>query len=229
MYRALGDVQQTAQAAFSLGVAAEDRGDYAAPGRCDRGARGQPRAREPGRGLVPDPTREGRVRRGRPAAAAALGEEARALARELGDLFRRARQPIWPTWPAPGGNTTARPRGRQEFSRTGWLAWAEWPESAAGGATLAAAGGEAEQAARLFGAAAAARAEVGIALTLPERAVYEQAAEAAKARLGEAAFTVAWTAGRAAGTAAALADVEAVLAGAAGTPRHTEEASGGFD
>lgn len=96
-------------------------------------------------------------------------------------------------------------------------------------ATLAAACGDAARAARLFGAAAAARAEVGLALALPERDVYEQATAAAAASLGEAEFAKAWTAGRAAGTAAALADIEAVLAGTEGTLPHAENASRGSD
>jgi DNA-binding NarL/FixJ family response regulator len=81
-------------------------------------------------------------------------------------------------------------------------------------AVLAAGCDEAERAARLFGAAAARRAEVGEALALPERAVYERAAEAARAALGETAFAAAWAAGRAAPEEQALAEVEGVLAAA---------------
>jgi DNA-binding NarL/FixJ family response regulator len=71
---------------------------------------------------------------------------------------------------------------------------------------------------------------VGLALALPERAVYEAAAEAARARLGDEAFATAWAAGRAARPEAALADVEAVLAAAASQPstheRRTEAVAG---
>ena len=87
----------------------------------------------------------------------------------------------------------------------------------AGVAVLASTCGEAERAARLFGAAEARRAEVGLALAWPERGVYEQAAAAARATLGEAAFAETRAAGRANGPAAALADLEAVLTATGGS------------
>ena len=153
--------------------------------------------------------------------ALALGEEGRALAHELGDTdaVSIATLHLAHVACAQGDYAQAAAWFRQEFpADPAWSAGIEWQARvAAGVATLAAACGEDERAARLFGAAAATRAEVGLALALPERAVYEQATAAATARLGEAAFTAAWTAGRAAGTAAALADIEAVLVAAAAT------------
>jgi non-specific serine/threonine protein kinase len=71
---------------------------------------------------------------------------------------------------------------------------AEW---LAGVATLAAARGEPEQAARLFGAAEALRDTLGHAFTLPERAAFERGRNAARSAHGPVAFAAAEAAGRA--------------------------------
>ena len=227
--RALGDIQQTAIAAFYLGVAAEDRGDYAlARAALTEALEGSRAVGDQVSvawclihlGIVAFGEQDLRL-------AVALGEEGRALARELGatDPASIATLHLAHVACAQGDHARAAAWFREEFSADPqWSAGTEWQARAAAGlATLAAACGDAERAARLFGAAAAARAEVGLALALPERDVYEQATAAATARLGEAAFTAAWAAGRAAGTAAALADIEAVLARAAGTPHAEDE------
>lgn len=62
-------------------------------------------------------------------------------------------------------------------------------------AVLAAARGQSERAARLFGAAEALREVVGYAFERPERARHECAMAASRTGVGEVAFATAWTAG----------------------------------
>ena len=81
----------------------------------------------------------------------------------------------------------------------------------AGVALLSAAQGAALRSARLFGMAEAARALIGLVSTLPESAVYERAIEAAKRKVGEAAFAQALDVGRHASAEQVLAEVEAAL------------------
>jgi DNA-binding CsgD family transcriptional regulator len=69
---------------------------------------------------------------------------------------------------------------------------AEW---LAGVATLAVGCGQAELAARLFGAARALGDRAGFVFYLPQRAIYERAESAARAALGDAGFTAAREAG----------------------------------
>jgi predicted ATPase/DNA-binding XRE family transcriptional regulator len=77
-------------------------------------------------------------------------------------------------------------------------AWEDVAGSLADLASLAAAMGRAEQAARLFGAAAAIREEAERSATmLPERAVFERAEAAARTTLGADAYAAAVAAGRA--------------------------------
>ncbi|HEU5422149.1 MAG TPA: helix-turn-helix domain-containing protein [Nitrolancea sp.] len=85
----------------------------------------------------------------------------------------------------------------------------------AGVALLAAAQGAALRAARLFGMAEAARTQIGLVPTLPERAVYARAIEAAKRTVGETSFAQAVDAGRHASAEQVLAEVEAALEAAA--------------
>ena len=72
--------------------------------------------------------------------------------------------------------------------------FAEW---LAGVATLAMRCGQAETAARLFGAARALGDQAGFVFSLPQRAIYERAEAAARAALSDAGFTAAQDAGRA--------------------------------
>jgi non-specific serine/threonine protein kinase len=87
-------------------------------------------------------------------------------------------------------------------------------------ATLAAVGGRAAEAARLFGALAAVRDPLGAAFELPTRAQVERAERAARAELGGAAFAAAVAAGRALSRDEAFAEatrvVEDIAAVAAG-------------
>jgi non-specific serine/threonine protein kinase len=64
-------------------------------------------------------------------------------------------------------------------------------------ATLAAASGHRDRAARLFGAAARLAEALGYAFELPERASHERAADGLRAAMGDAGFAAAWAAGRA--------------------------------
>jgi non-specific serine/threonine protein kinase len=66
----------------------------------------------------------------------------------------------------------------------------------AGVAALAAIHGTPKRAARLFGAATGLRDSLGHAFTLPERIVFDRAAAAARAALGDNEFAAAWSAGQ---------------------------------
>jgi DNA-binding CsgD family transcriptional regulator len=83
-------------------------------------------------------------------------------------------------------------------------------DSLANLATIAAAGGQPEQAARLFGASAALADAVGYAFELPERLPNERAMTEVKATMGDAAFTAAWNAGRDLSLDCAVAEALAV-------------------
>jgi non-specific serine/threonine protein kinase len=71
------------------------------------------------------------------------------------------------------------------------------PSWLAGVATLSVLCGAPERAARYFGAADALQVEQGCSYTLPERASFDRALGDARASLGEAGFSSAWSAGRA--------------------------------
>jgi predicted ATPase/DNA-binding CsgD family transcriptional regulator len=86
---------------------------------------------------------------------------------------------------------------------------AEW---LAGVATLAAARGKPEQAARLFGAAEALRDILGHAFTLPERAAFERGTDAARSAHGPATFAAAEAAGQALSLDLALVEASRFLA-----------------
>ena len=85
-------------------------------------------------------------------------------------------------------------------------------------ASLAAAQGDAERAAWLFGAAAVLTEAIGLASAWPERGLHERAIAGARAALGDDAFAVAFDAGRRLPREQVLAEVEAVLDAAAATP-----------
>jgi hypothetical protein len=67
--------------------------------------------------------------------------------------------------------------------------------------------GQMAQAARLLGAAGAARERFSMPLPPPDRAVYDQSLAAIRGALGEEAWAAAWEAGRATALAAAIAQV----------------------
>jgi non-specific serine/threonine protein kinase len=221
LFDALGDVRWGAFARSCRGIAAEDVGDYARA-RADLGAALAAFRANGHEDQVPWCLLHlGIVAYGEGdlAAAAALGEEAWATARRLGDEEVSATVALHLAHVACARED---PAGAAAWFRIVLQEpdWSSTPESLAralaGVALLAAACAERERVARLFGAAEARRAEVGFALALPERAVYEQAARDARTGLGEEAFAAAWAAGRDAGRAATLADVEAVLLAAGG-------------
>jgi tetratricopeptide (TPR) repeat protein len=97
---------------------------------------------------------------------------------------------------------------RLHLSGDGWhLRW-----SLEGLATIAAACGEAERAARLFGAAEALRERLGVVL-VPRLAEYAATVAPVRAALGEAAFAAAWATGRAMTPAEARAEAARVTQG----------------
>ncbi len=85
-------------------------------------------------------------------------------------------------------------------------------------AVLAALCGQAERAARLFGAAEAMSRAVGLVFNLPERDAYERATVAARSHLGEPAFGSAWAAGQSMTPAQVKAEIHAVLDAASAAP-----------
>ncbi|HET7035745.1 MAG TPA: response regulator transcription factor [Thermomicrobiaceae bacterium] len=85
-------------------------------------------------------------------------------------------------------------------------------------AALAMAGGNPEQAARLFGATAALAVETGLSTGWPERELHERTSAAARQALGEAAFAAAYEYGTRLPQEQVLAEVKAVLAAAAALP-----------
>jgi DNA-binding CsgD family transcriptional regulator/tetratricopeptide (TPR) repeat protein len=90
----------------------------------------------------------------------------------------------------------------------------------AGSALIAAAWGQPEPAARLQGAAAAAREQFRVGTDLPsERALTERTAALIRAAVGEPAFRAAWQAGRGLSLAAAIAEVDTVKMPASATQR----------
>jgi non-specific serine/threonine protein kinase len=89
---------------------------------------------------------------------------------------------------------------------------AEW---LAGVATLAMGGGRAEPAACLFGAARALADRAGFVFSLPQRAIYERAEDAARSAMGDVGFIAAQDAGRALPFEDAVAEATEALAGAA--------------
>lgn len=90
--------------------------------------------------------------------------------------------------------------------------------SVPGVATLAAATGRHEQAARLFGTASALRDAIGLALALPERTVYERAIATTRAMIGGTAFDLAWNEGRDLELAEVQAEIETTLSAVLAAP-----------
>jgi len=134
------------------------------------------------------------------ARARALGEEALAMSRRLGDRLAIAACLLTLACTADGLGDHATARAllreagdayRELGSRT------NIPEYLEATASFCAADGEADRAARLFGAAQALREKMGIPLEPSDRAEYERTVAAARAALGDEAFAAAWAEGRA--------------------------------
>jgi predicted ATPase/DNA-binding CsgD family transcriptional regulator len=230
LFREVGDQRNAALALYDLGVVAEDNGAY------DRAATLLMEAAELTERLGDRRTLAfallhlGIVAYGRgdPEAAVAESEAGIALAREIES---RAGVQLGTFCLA----LIAAERGERAEAANRYrdmVAWldaagtfgASWPRRSidavgrtlAGVGALAAAHGQAERSARLFGAAAADREAIGTMLALPERIPFERATAAVRATLGDAAFEAAWATGRAMTPAEARADVEAALAAASG-------------
>ena len=219
--RAAGEPAVAAFALYMLAVAAEDRGDY--EGAAPRFEEALALYRASGQqGEAMALTHLGVVAYGRGdlAKAAALGEQALGLARAEGDAFTTgfALHTLGLVALAVGDHARAGGRFAEALAldqaaghREGVL------HGLAGAAVLATGRGHAERAARLLGAAAGLAEEIGVRYALPERAAYERAAAAARARLGESAFAAAWAAGAGMTEEQAVAEATAVMAGAPAT------------
>jgi predicted ATPase/DNA-binding CsgD family transcriptional regulator len=110
---------------------------------------------------------------------------------------------------------------RREVAEPG--GFAEW---LAGVATVAMACGQAETAARLFGAARAFGDRTGFVFFLPQRAIHERAESAARAALGDLGFITAQDAGRALPFEDAVAEATGALTV---TTRPVQSRTGGSD
>jgi predicted ATPase/DNA-binding CsgD family transcriptional regulator len=218
LQRVGADEREQAYAQYLLGVAAEDRGDWAAATKLLAEAVARWRSMDDATNAAYGEAHLGIVALGEgdPARAAAHGEAARALATEAGSLG-----PIGVAVlllgdaTRDGGDlaaataryaeylklTAARPHGASE----------DLARAAASVAVLAAARGEPERAARLLGASETLRETVGLALALPERAAYERASAWVRDQLGKEAYERALAAGRALTPREALAEVESML------------------
>jgi non-specific serine/threonine protein kinase len=232
LWRELGDRQGMAQALSVLGLAALTRGDYDAvavhAGEAEALAEelGDGWLREPGnRWLMAVATVQlgaAAFGRGDLARAAALLEEAIARFGERGELAGG----VW--WAANYLALVECARGDRAEAAARFAAnLALWrtagrreplADTLAGVATLAAASGAPEPAARLFGAAEALRDLLGYAVLLPERAAFERGASTARIALGDAAFAAAEEAGRSLSLEQAMAEAAAFLASVAEQP-----------
>jgi tetratricopeptide (TPR) repeat protein len=147
--------------------------------------------------------------RGEPDRAVALYEESLALVRKLGDTAHVATTllNLGHAHQDQGALDQAMTRYRESLMLCLDL---QSRQNAArclqGMASVAVARGDAVRSARLCGAAAALRAAIGVQLPASGRASFEKITAGARATLGEAAFTAAWTAGQALSLEAAAAD-----------------------
>jgi predicted ATPase/DNA-binding CsgD family transcriptional regulator len=85
--------------------------------------------------------------------------------------------------------------------------------------------GQADRAARLFGAAEALHETVGLIPALPERAIYERAIAGVRGTLGENSMTAAWGAGRRMARDAVAAELKAIVNTVAGSDAPASEAT----
>ncbi len=213
----IGYLAYEAEASVLLGIMAEDRGDYAAAeDHLAVGRRLNEQAGNPWGRIVAD-YHLGVVAYGRgdlPRATALL-EEARMAALALDNS-------LVPSWSLAYQALVACQQG--EPARAAELLRQNLPLDPASGlrhqhwadleavAVLASHIGEAESAARLFGAAATAA--HGRPRALPEAAAYEQAEVAARQRIGDRAYKEAWEVGRRMRPEEARAEEEQVLTAA---------------
>lgn len=228
LYEAKGDLRGMSAARYMLGVVAEDRGDYdRATDLLTEAAALASRAGDR-RGKSFAMLHLGMVTYGRDdhAAAVAYSEQGIALARELGsDAGTFLGTYCLALVAAASGDlprAAARYREIVAWLRASGVFGRVWPRrsiDAAGRtlngiATLAAAAGLPETAARLFAAAAADHAAIGSAPALPERTGFDRALAAVQSQLDPQSFADAWSTGETMSPVATLADMETVLSAA---------------
>jgi predicted ATPase/DNA-binding CsgD family transcriptional regulator len=213
------DEREKAYAQYLLGVAAEDRGDYAAATELLAEAVRRWRSMEDATNAAYGEAHLGIVALGEcdPSRAAAHGEAARALAAEAGDHGAMIVAVLLLADAARDGGDVATAAARygeylELMAESPHGATEELARGAGAVAVLAAERGQLERAARLLGAAERLRETVGLALALPERAAYERALEQARDELRDEVFANALTDGRALSPDDALAEVEDTLA-----------------
>jgi non-specific serine/threonine protein kinase len=212
LFRAHGDAVGEFEALSLLGFAAEDRGEFA-------------RAREMREEALRVASRLGEPIRtgyalyllGQPADSDGDRGAAEAYLEEALALFRRAGSGRGVAHALSGLGELALGRGeparaadlwRERLEQT-WDVWSlRWALECL--AAVALAGGEADRAATLLGAAEAARERLGVDLPPHQRRDRERDAAAARALLGEAAFAAAWAAGRRLAPEAARAEAAKV-------------------
>ncbi len=200
--RELGDRQGVAILLNNLGNVACEQGDWAGGRALHEESLAIRRDLGDRRGIASSLSNLGNVAflQGDHAAAHALHEESLAIRRELGDRLFSAislhslgnvarEQGDYPVARAFLEESLAI---RREVRDRGGIA-----ESLAGFAALGAAQRQEERAARLWGAAEALREAIGAPLRQSERERYDADVSAARAVLGDAAFTAAWAEGRA--------------------------------
>ncbi len=221
--RRLGDKREEASAGYMLGVAAEDRGDFATAERFLAEAVNRYRSlgdivntaySEAHLGIVA-------LGEGDPERAARHGEAARALADESGAWHPRATAVLVLGDAArEAGDHAAAAAHYADFielvlgegTPSGVQPSVEClAEVASSVAVLAAEAGRWERAARLLGAAERLRESAGRTLTEPERSTCERAEKRALAELGADAFAGAFAAGRALTADKAKVEVQAAL------------------
>jgi predicted ATPase/DNA-binding CsgD family transcriptional regulator len=225
LFRSIGDRRGTADALYSLGVEAEDAGDDDRAAVLLTEAASLADALGDRRGKTFSLLHLGMVAYGRgdDEAAIAHSQEGIALAREIDSNVGFVLGTFCLALVAGrrGDHPAAIARYRdivRWLDGTGVFA-GSWPRRSIdslgrtlnGLATVAAATGRDQIAARLFGAAAADHEAIGSQPALPERTLFEQATATVRDRLGSAAFDADWTLGTAMTPSEARADVEAIL------------------
>jgi predicted ATPase/DNA-binding CsgD family transcriptional regulator len=225
LYREIDDSKGIASTLYSLGVAAEDRGAY------DQAANFLTESATRSEELGDHRTKTfavlhlGIVAYGRGDLKTAVVESeagimlARAIDSTLGGILGTFCLALVATDRGEFAHAAARFREIVDWLDAADVFGDTWPRRSgdsvsrilAAVATLAVGCGLVEQAARLFGAAAADFEAIGQAPALPERVPFERATSVARGKLGDSAFEAAWVTGQVMSPVEARADLEDVL------------------
>ena len=200
--REVGDSAMIAWALTNLGLVMDDQGDYARSGALFREGLAAHRASGQQEGVAWALTALGEVARQLGDYAAASNFYAESLA-----LYREMDYKLYLGWPLHNLGHVALHEGEHEralacFTESLALFQDQGDTQGlaaclAGVAAVAEGRGELERAASLFGAAAAVLESSGTRLDTADRTAFDQHLEAVRARLDEAAFATAWSAGQA--------------------------------